>query len=236
MADGNKVRLHGVVDGLFLSENQTINEPIYQAQLVVSGGQSKVKTSSSLWDKKLIKPFLNWCLMQMSSDVNTAEQMDLHLFYSDFCHQKTLRFWATDEVAFSDPAYIRSYLSEVLQDYLALDNLFLNCEQVNQAKIRRNDELTTVIPYLKPTSKASSVHAFNYVVEDVDEYAQAEIQGGYLQKAVFKDYEEINKIVEIQTSEHVLPMMHKRYWPLHAMMLAKLGDEASPISKSKEVK
>lgn len=235
MADGSKVRLHGVVDGLFISEGHAINGPIYQAQLVVSGGQSKAKTSSSLWDKKLIKPFLNWCLMQMSSDVNTTEQMDLHLFYSDYCHQKTLRYWATDEVAFSGPAHIRRYLSEVLQDYLTMDDRFLNCEQVNQAKTRRDDELNTVIPYLKPTSKAGSVHAFNYAVEDIDEYAQAEIQAGYLQKAVFKDYEEISKIVEIPTSDHVLLMMHKRYWPLHAMMLAQLPDDVASASDEKEV-
>ncbi|WP_154223143.1 exodeoxyribonuclease V subunit gamma [Marinicella rhabdoformis] len=230
LPDGRNIQLHGVVDGLFLAGET------YQAQLVVSGGKIKAIKSDTLWDKKLIRPFLNWCLMQLSTDVKTAENMMLHLFYADHCHTKTLQFWATDEVSFSGPAYVRQYLADVLQDYLALDGTFINCEQVNQAKMPRTDELTTQIPYLPAKSKAKTVHPFNYQIADIDPYTIAAIQSTYKDKAQFKDYEEIAKIVELKTFDDVLPVMHKRYWPLHAMMLAQLPDETFLVNKDKEVK
>ena len=198
LPDGRSVQLHGVVDGLFLADD------IYQAQLVVSGGKIKAIKSDTLWDKKLIKPFLNWCLMQLSTDVKTAEYMVLHLFYADHCHTKTLQFWATDEVAFSGPAYVRQYLADVLQDYLALDGTFINCKQVNQAKAPRNDELTTQVPYLAPKSKAKTVHPFNYQITEIDPYTTAAIQSNYKEKSQFKDYEEITKIVELKTSSEAI--------------------------------
>lgn len=209
LANGVAVQLHGTIDGLFEGQGSL------QAQLVISGGKV------SGWNKKVIRPFLNWCVLQLSAGVQVAEAMDVHLFYRDKCQQKSLRFWATDQVSFSGPAHIKRYLTEVLTDYLNHDGKHLSIGDVGSSVTAPSCQGSEQV--IKYTHSYKN-HAFAYELSSISEVDQVNIQQNYEQTDPYPSYQEVANLIEADHLDGVLKVMHRRFWPLHAMMLAKLPE------------
>jgi hypothetical protein len=189
-------------------------------QVVIS---SSSKTEQ--WNSKLLKPFINWCLWQLSDQVKVAEVFKVHLVFPNKLQTIEFKHWYAEGESFGTKKTIENYLKQLLSNYLEKPAQFLPSGLLNQLKIDTKTETAQKIPLLKKNSKAKSISYLAYEDADLTEHDIKAVDNKYTKELLWPSYEEIMKIVEAQPSKQPLKDYRENLLPLFAMVFGEFDSQ-----------
>ncbi|MCX7553489.1 exodeoxyribonuclease V subunit gamma [Marinicella sp. S1101] len=212
-ADDQLFSLNGCWEGLYTTDG------VISHQVVVSSSKA------SGWSKVLIKPFVYWCMAQLDKQIQVAELFQLRVIFRDKVQKVVLKPWSTGEISFSSQSTIRSYLSDLLQDFSQPSPVNLPFDAIAGLKVTTKDR-EQLIPYLGPKSTAKTVHAFAYASAELNSHEKTKVQKSYEEKVATwienHSYYEMLKALELITDTDALGTYRRRLLPLHVMKEAVL--------------
>lgn len=179
--------------------------------MVVVSSSSK----NSEWNSKLLLPFMNWCLWQLSPSIKVAEAFTVHMAFPAAIQSVVLRPWFAGDVSFSSQSTIRKYLQNVIKNYIHGEDEFMPVELVNQLKVSTKSE-RQIISFLGPKSVAKENVFLAYQKLSADD--KARLLEIYREKLDWPDYQEVLKTIEINQSEKPWEWVQSNLLPLYAMV------------------
>ncbi len=209
--NGQQVQINGLAEQLYQQAGYLSD------QVVISSSKQ-----SGEWNKKLIKPFINWCLWQLSNQVNVAEVFNVHLVFPDKYQHIEFKQWYAAGASFATKPGIESYLQKLVQQYLALPAYFLPSDLLNDLKVTTKPEVPQAVPFLGKGSKAKSNHYLAYEHTDLCSEDVQAVLTKYMSGMHWPSYEEIFQLVQVQPSDDPLTTYRQNLMPLFAMVKGRL--------------
>ncbi len=204
--DGQQVIINGLAEHVF-ADNKVLS-----GQVVISSG-----SKDSQWNSKLAKPFINWCLWQLTEDIPVQEPFVVNLVFPKKVHQVELKPWLVEDDSFSTKTDIGNYLKALVTDYLNEQSIYLPLELLTQLKVPKK-QTEAKLPLLAPNSKAQWVNYLAFDFNELDETDFQLIGDKYLSSTKWPSHEEILKLVEFKLTEHPADAYRKHLLPLFAMV------------------
>jgi len=201
-------QIHAAWEGLYSRDGVICH------QVVVSSSTHKP------WHKVLLKPFLCWCMAQLDDDLSVAEDFQLSVVFRDQVKNFTWRRWAGEGLSFNSQPAIKAYLTELLLGLRQPQPINVPFEAIGRMKVLHNDR-PLLIPYLKPSSRAKSVHVFALDPKSLASQELSALQQSYQSKAENwiedKAYFELFKAINWHFDADALSTYRQRLLPLHVM-------------------
>ncbi|TDR18476.1 exodeoxyribonuclease V subunit gamma [Marinicella litoralis] len=213
LKSGRKVQITALAEQLYQQDG-------YLSDQVIISTSKK----NSLWNIKLLQPFVNWCLWQLSDQVKVAEVFKVHLVFPEKVQTIEFKPWYADSESFATRSTIENYLKQLLSDYLEKPAQFLPSELLSLFKVAVKPDVPQQIPFLKKSSKAKEISYLAYDPKDMTEADIAALVEKYHKGMQWPDYEEVFKLVEVQPSEEPLAAYRNHLMPLFTMVCAELGE------------
>jgi|GEM_PF-1162311 len=210
---GRKVRITALAE-------QVYQQGGYLSDQVIISSSKK----NSAWNTKLLKPFINWCLWQLSDQLKVAEVFKVHLVFPEKIQSIEFKPWYADGESFATRSTIENYLKQLLSDYLEKPAQFLPSELLSLFKVAVKPDVPQQIPFLKKSSKAKDISYLAYDLKDMTEADIAAVVEKYHKGMQWPDYEEIFKLVEVQPSDEPLAAYRNHLMPLFTMVCAELSE------------
>jgi exodeoxyribonuclease V gamma subunit len=207
---GQKVLVNGLAENLFVDEQCLSNQ-------VIISSASNVKE----WNAKLNKPFIHWCLWQLSDQIKTSEPFRVHLIFPAKAFTIELKPWTASDISFSTQSTIKAYIKSLLEDYLAHQSLFLPHELLDQLKIPRKADVSQQVPLLKAKSKAKQINFLAYEVNQLNKGDLNSIHEKYQKNLQWPSYDEIFQLVDCDAVEQPEKAYRKYLLPLYAMVFGQ---------------
>ncbi|MCB1582406.1 MAG: exodeoxyribonuclease V subunit gamma [Xanthomonadales bacterium] len=210
---GQQVLVSGLAEGIYVQDS------VFDSQIVISSSVS----DDAGWNKKLAKPFINWCLWQLSNEIQVNEPFKVHLVFPKKIHTIELKPWITGTTGFSTRSTISHYLHMLVSDYLYEQSVYLPFELLDKLDISRKEEIEPLINLFK-TNSSKSVNFLAYAPENLDAADLQDIENKYLSKAEWSRYEEILKLMPFRFSSHPIDDYRRYLLPLYAMYQGQFDD------------
>jgi len=215
VADGPVIKL----DAVRHVQINGIAEQLYQKggyltdQVVISSSKQNDK-----WNKKLLQPFLNWCMWQLSDEIKVAEEFNVHMVFPDKLHTVVLKPWYSSTESFATRSTIEQYIKQLLLNFLEKPAQFLPSELLTKLKIATKGDTNQVVPFLKKNSQSKTIHYLAYDDIDLTKEDKLCIAETYDKALQWPSYEEILKVVDIQASDDPVMNYRQNLLPLFAMV------------------
>lgn len=216
---GQKVVVSGLAEMVFVANGHL------SSQIVISSS-----SKDAVWNSKLMKPFINWCLWQLTAEVRVLEPFIVFLIFPKKIHPVALKPWATDALNFSTQSTIKQYLKSVISDYLSEQALFLPCELLNQLKIPKKEDTATRVPLLPKQSKAKLISYLAYAPDELITEDLNLIHDKYLAKLEWPSYEEILNVVDYRVASQPELAYNKYLMPLFTMVQGHIDNKSGASS------
>jgi len=207
---GQQVQINGLSERLYQQGGYLTD------QVVISSSKQNGE-----WNKKLLKPFINYCLWQLSDQVQVAEVFKVHLVFPEKVQVVEFKPWFAAGESFATRSTIEAYLKQLVTGLLEKPAQFLPSELLNQFKITKKLDAATNIPFLKQTSKAKEINYLAYEQSDLTADDIQLITSKYHKEMQWPSYEEILKVVDVQRSDEPLMEYRHNLLPLFAMVFGQ---------------
>lgn len=198
---------------------QVFSDGEYLTDMVVISSSSQ----KSKWNTKLLSPFINWCLWQLSPKIKVAEKFHVHMVFPAAVHSVVLRPWFCDDISFSSQSTIRQYLQNLIKCYINGEDQFIPAQLANQLKLPD-----------KSGPKSISFSGFASKVfmafDDLTATDKADLLEIYAEKLTWSNYEEVLKVIEINKSDKPWEWIQTNLLPLFAMTLGKFQGKDGDLS------
>ncbi len=186
--------------------------------VVISSASKKPK-----WNSKLLSPFINWCMWQLSPAIKVAEVFNVHMVFLDQLHTVKLRPWFANEISFSSQSVIKQYLQNLVQNYLKGEGEFIPVELAGQLKLPKKSEPTSI----KFSGLAGKVFMAFDELNDGDKAHMLDI---YADKLKWPEYQEVLKAIEMNQSQQPWEWLKANLMPLYAMVAGKFNGSDGDLS------
>ncbi len=187
-----------------------------------------VSTSSknTKWNSKLLSPFINWCLWQLSPEIKLAEEFHVHMVFPNKIHSTVLRPWYANDIGFSSQSTIRQYLQNLIRSYSNGQDDFIPVELASQLKIPSKPQQQIRFLGTKSTSKDNVFFAYDQLTAD----DKAKLLAIYAEKLDWPDYQEVLKAITINQAPQPWLWIRTFLLPLYAMVEGRFEGSDGDLS------
>ncbi len=213
---GLKIQINGALDGVF-GVNQTVTD------VVVISNSSK----HAAWHTKCLRPFINWCLWQLSEKIVVHQPLQVHLVFPKKIHSIQLQPWYGDGISFATRSTVESYLKMLLTAYLNHMDDFLPSGMANSLKVSVKADKKPQVPFLKATSKAKQINYMAYAESVLDVADRQRLKQIYEDQLNWPAYQEVLNLFEVKPTADFAALYRQFLLPLLAMVEGEFEELAA---------